>query len=264
MPYYDMPGMEGFDPDDGNPLSFNKLGWFIDGGDLSSITDAGSGAVSQWNDLSRNANHMVQGIGASRPTTGTNTLNGRNVVDFDGSNDWMDGSYYNFDITHRCVTYFAVLKWDAAGTGKCPFYAIRSGLSPYYHGFQIENNGSFGYSLWYGKSNSSTSATEGVAYTLPGVGTTDYCKIVVSLDYGLGLRLFVNGTLILSPTVVYGTMADSDFMTTSQSPWLPTIGRRPDPFYFDGKIATMGLIETALSNNDLQRLDKWLYRRWGV
>lgn len=50
---------------------------------LSGITDAGSGAVSQWNDLTTNARHISQSSGTSRPTL---TADG---VSFDGSNDHL-------------------------------------------------------------------------------------------------------------------------------------------------------------------------------
>ena len=46
------------------------------------VTDAGSGAVSQWNDQSGNGRHLVQATGANRPTTGVATINGINAIRF--------------------------------------------------------------------------------------------------------------------------------------------------------------------------------------
>jgi len=57
--------------------------WF-DGADTASITES-SGAVSQWNDKSGNANHLLQASAGLKPTTGSNTLNAKNTVFFDGS-----------------------------------------------------------------------------------------------------------------------------------------------------------------------------------
>jgi len=62
--------------------------WF-DAADEDSITESG-GAVSQWDDKSGKANHLTQGTEADKPTSGTRTLNGLNVIDFDGANDELD------------------------------------------------------------------------------------------------------------------------------------------------------------------------------
>ena len=70
----------------GPPVSGYKL--WLDATDATSITASG-GAVSQWNDKSGNASNFTQGTGANQPTTGTRTINSKNVIDFDGSTDWM-------------------------------------------------------------------------------------------------------------------------------------------------------------------------------
>lgn len=50
--------------------------------DQSSMTDAGGGACSQWNDISGNGYHVVQATGADRPTITNNVLNGRRALSF--------------------------------------------------------------------------------------------------------------------------------------------------------------------------------------
>lgn len=60
---------------------------WLDADDASTITDAGGGAVSQWEDKSGNDYHVTQGTGGSRPITGTRTINGLNTLDFDGTDD---------------------------------------------------------------------------------------------------------------------------------------------------------------------------------
>ena len=69
-------------------LYYDLISWY-DASDTASITDAGAGAVSQLNDKSGNGNHLVQATGGSRPTTGTRTINGLNVLDFDGTADTL-------------------------------------------------------------------------------------------------------------------------------------------------------------------------------
>lgn len=71
------------------PASITGLAAWYDASDAGSITSA-AGAVSQWNDLSGNAKHLTQATAAAKPTTGGTTLNGRNVITFDG------GDYANY------------------------------------------------------------------------------------------------------------------------------------------------------------------------
>lgn len=65
------------------PASLSGLYVWWDASDTATITSSG-GAVSQFDDKSGNARHLTQSTGTSKPTTGTRTLNGRNVLDFDG------------------------------------------------------------------------------------------------------------------------------------------------------------------------------------
>jgi hypothetical protein len=64
------------------PSVIDTEGWY-DADDATTITESG-GAVSQLDDKSGNARHLVQATPAKRPTTGIRTLNGRNVLDGDG------------------------------------------------------------------------------------------------------------------------------------------------------------------------------------
>lgn len=71
-----------FSPEDLSGL----LGWW-DASDAGSITSS-SGAVSQWNDKSGQGNHAAQANASEKPTTGSTTQNGLNVLSFDGG-DWI-------------------------------------------------------------------------------------------------------------------------------------------------------------------------------
>lgn len=65
------------------------LGWW-DASDTATITDA-AGAVSSWADKAGNG-ALVQGNAALQPLTGTRSLNGLNVVDFDGARFLQDAA----------------------------------------------------------------------------------------------------------------------------------------------------------------------------
>lgn len=55
----------------------------------ASIT-AAAGVVSGWNDLSGNANHLTQPVGAEQPLTGSAGINSLNAISFDGTNDTIN------------------------------------------------------------------------------------------------------------------------------------------------------------------------------
>ena len=70
----------------GLPPVTGYLAWY-DPSDASSITSS-SGLVSQLSDKSANAHHLTAS-GTARPTTGTKTINGLNVLDFNGGANYL-------------------------------------------------------------------------------------------------------------------------------------------------------------------------------
>lgn len=71
-----------------SPTDIAGLELWLDASDASTITET-SGAVSQWDDKSGNAHHVTSS-GSSRPTTGTRTISGLNVLDFNGIANRME------------------------------------------------------------------------------------------------------------------------------------------------------------------------------
>lgn len=69
------------------PSEVSTSAWF-DGADTTTITEV-AGSVSQWDDKSGNNNHAIETDGAKQPSTGLETINGLNVVSFDGIDDRM-------------------------------------------------------------------------------------------------------------------------------------------------------------------------------
>jgi hypothetical protein len=86
-----------------DPLTLPNLWAWYDASNAGSITSSG-GAVSQWNDLSGNTRHVTQGTAGAKPTTGSRTQNGLNVLDFDGGDTLTIGSI-SFGVTNWTV-YF--------------------------------------------------------------------------------------------------------------------------------------------------------------
>jgi len=70
------------------PNKFASLKVHLDASDRGSITSTG-GNVSQKNDKSKNANHATQFIGSSQPLTESDTINGKDVITYDGDDDLL-------------------------------------------------------------------------------------------------------------------------------------------------------------------------------
>ena len=92
------------------------LAWY-DASDAATITES-SGAVSQWNDKSGNGNNQLQSNVNFRPLTGIRTLNGNNVIYFDGVDDYLNCTTLGgvSDVTIIAVHKYDILSGVVAGT----------------------------------------------------------------------------------------------------------------------------------------------------
>lgn len=97
-----------------NPLFFPGLNVWLDSSDSATITDAGAGAVSAWADKSGKGHSLQQVTSGSRPTTGTRTLNGKNVLDFNGSNSFLVSTANIDTAASDKLTVFVVVQMDTA------------------------------------------------------------------------------------------------------------------------------------------------------
>jgi hypothetical protein len=73
-------GGGGGNPPAWTPAQISSIAWY-DASDLSTITESG-GKVSQLDDKSGNDRHLTQGNGSIQPTTGTQDINGNNLIHF--------------------------------------------------------------------------------------------------------------------------------------------------------------------------------------
>jgi hypothetical protein len=74
-----------------SPTGITGCSLWLDASDATSVLLNGS-AVSGWNDKSGNSRHFIQNSGVCQPTYVTSSINSKNIVRFDGTNDFMIGS----------------------------------------------------------------------------------------------------------------------------------------------------------------------------
>ncbi len=83
---------------------FGKASIWYDAADTSTISVSGT-AVTQWNDKGSLGLNLTQGTAANRPTSGTTTLNGKNVITFDGGDVLLNATVASWKFLHDGTKY---------------------------------------------------------------------------------------------------------------------------------------------------------------
>jgi hypothetical protein len=239
---YDAPA-GGFSPSDIAGLTL-----WLDADDAATITDAGAGAVSQWTDKSANAYALAQATAGSRPTTGTRTQNGRNVIDFDGTAD-------NLALTNAPInnssggawTIFAVALTDTVAAGA---RSIVDGDGP---GTRVGQ---------YLRQN----AAESIGF-VGGSPKTDAAGVTLSASTAYLFRSVNGGTTTIETSVdatSNGTTALSGTQNYSATVSL-YVGRSHSALQaWDGWVAEVIAYNTALSGTDISDVEAYLTSKWGL
>jgi len=226
------------------PASISGLMSWYDASDTATITDAGAGAVSQWNDKSGNGYHLTQATGIQRPTTGTRTINGLNVVDFDGSNDVIARTFAD------TTSYLA--NKDAATVFCVMLYEAGNYLTAYSSGDPLLGLKAEGGTI--GKMR----IADGSYYTATG-------NIVASNVGIVALRVQRNATPTLYNNGSLRTMSGtaSDFPFTPVVSQQIVLGSLNSGFgYFDGCIAEHITYDSYLSNANTNLAANYLKDKW--
>ena len=235
-----------------NPLSLRPDLW-LDAADVFTITESG-GDVSQWNDKSGNGYNFVQATGASQPKTGTRTQNGFNVIDFDGSNDFMTGGDI-LDLLSGGFTMFVVSKLDAAANLKGIAGKARFG------------NVSGRYTFIYNPNSFQTifeDTANRVISNAPSPLTNSYAW-TIRLIRNFEMRLWRDGRSVGTATPVGTTsydIADIWMIGAYQS----NVGSTPPTSnsYFDGFIGEIIFFLRDLTDFEVAQVNDYLRQKWRI
>jgi hypothetical protein len=174
-----------------SPLDLSPALW-LDANDSSTITTV-SGAVSEWRDKSGNNRHATQATASNRPLLVANVLNGTDCIRFDGSNDWMSGTY-NGTINYSSHSIFIVNNYRTLNSGFCvPFFPLATA-----EGIGIRET-----NKWYDAFGSfsvppSTNATLGT-------------HLIATIKENNSHNFFVNGSLAYSNSLAYSTSSPTNY-----------------------------------------------------
>lgn len=238
-----------------NLLPATGYSLWLDAADTSTIS-VSTNAVTQWTDKSSNAYAFTQGTAANRPSSGTRTLNGRNVIDFDGSNDFLastaTASTWNFLHNTSGSTWFAVIVPDSTAATQVVF----------------ETNGGFGdqNGVWYlittgANHNWRVTSSASVADLTDSVTTGSGVLYAIKSDPGNAtasnrMKYYKNSGAATGTNTATGTASSGNAYETMKISY--------STLAFDGALAEILLYPSLLSDVDRERTRDYLVTKWGL
>jgi cyclophilin family peptidyl-prolyl cis-trans isomerase len=255
-----------------NPSMITTALW-LDAADASTVTADGSNLVSQVNDKSGNSRHFTASSGA-RPTYSANTLNGRGVFTYGGS-QWLtsNASAATWNFLHQSGGAETIGVWKAGNTADpnavYMFWGTNAG--------SVLNQGN--YQRWDDRAaNSFNDAVAMAAASSGSSGSSFYLDTsangahpantatILGSSLNLGsataadkLRHVVNGT------VLAGTNTNAASPSTTTASFTLQIGAGGNNVLpLTGYIAEFIISATQLSTLNRQKLEGYLAHKWGL
>jgi len=208
-----------------SPTDFSGLSFWQDADDASTLIASGND-LSDWNDKGSGNIDFTQS-GVARPKTGINTINGRNVINFDGSNHFMAASS---STTIKMI--FIVAKIESG-------FPALAGL--------FNKAGTDDENLRMNSTN----------LELRGNGVTNSADFT---DPSGEMR--INGVVSVPPAIAVNT----PFIISAVSPGAPTfIPQISQDFlarYWKGDIAEVIAYDTELSSANRIQVEQYLVEKW--
>ena len=223
-----------------NPKSIAGLQLWLDAADSSTIST--STGVSEWRDKSATGSKWAQTTGNNQPATGTQTLNGRNVIVFDGSNDSLSATT---PLSTSLPLSFFFVQRIVAATSFGMSYTAGAGSDD----FNIRQSGSAGSLNIVAGNNIVINQL-----TPSRVGVNDILAWLVPSGAGTNSTLHRNGTaLTLAGPTLKPTLTSTHY-----------IGRRSDGFYANIWVAEIIAYSTELSTTQRRAVEAYLGKKWGI
>jgi len=234
---------------------------WLDATDASTITEA-SNAVSAWTDKSANAYVFSQSTATKKPSTNTRTINSKNVIDFDGTNDELvstaTNSTWNFFHNATGGTIFFACIVDSVPDGACTL-ATTTGASstdPGFYTFVSTAPKHFAYigtsSGWNVRNQSSSNMSFGSAVVLavktdPSNGTAvDRAKIY--RNNNTNIASYIDGSTTYTTNNANLTLRFGG------------IGFN----YLDGAYGEIVVYDSQLSDSAIDTNMTYLKSKWGI
>lgn len=235
------------------PTDISGCALWLDASDASSITATG-GLVDQWSDKSGNGRHFT-GTGAARPTTGTRSQNGRNVLDFTGAQTLL-GNEASKSIARNvgAITVLMAVAIDDAAANRQLLVISRSGSANQSRCGIASVPGAI---RLYGRRTDADAVVILQATATPTSNRLFTGQVVYSSS---DAYLYIDGLLSASSTSYLTDGSTSDTNSDSVSIGSGPTGDEP----LDGWIAEVIVYPSALSMTDRARVEAYLALKWGI
>lgn len=245
-PAYAPGSAPGFDGGGFLPNSLSDGALWLDAAEIATITSS-SGSVSQWDDKFPTANNATQGTGAEQPLTDTNTINSRNVITFDGSDDKLDFPHITglFD----GFTAFIVLNSRASTGGDTFGFAISVNGATFGDG--SENAPSINFSGGITQLNWQVS-DQSVSLT----SFAEQPRIMGCTSDGSNITYRTDGAQVTTDSGA----SSSEGSTASALGGSPTTSIN----YFKGDVGEIIIYGRLLSTNEISAVELYLSNKWGI
>jgi hypothetical protein len=222
-----------------NPRTLSGLSAWYDASVTSSVTLTG-GFVSQWNDLSGNGINLSQSTEANRP--GTATVNGRQAVDFDGSNDNLNNTT---EVTPGTVFNVHIIDTSAGQS----VYGVQSGS-----GATVRSSSLIFSSLGEYRSQSIAS---GFNAGFSGGSRTANPRISAHTFSGTAIAGRLDGAGFGGTTTTTGTNVNGVWLGIRNIGGVLSLP-------MDGKICEHLIYNRVLSDTEIATVERYLAAKWGV
>lgn len=224
-----------------SPLVLRPALW-LDASDASTIYSGSSlaapdGAISQWLDKSGNGHHATQSTGVSQALRKTGIKNGRDLVRFDGANDF----FYTPGLGPLSIEYtiFTVFKSNSPSATQCVVY----------NGF----TGSNGYGLYLISSQVDV-LQGGVAILSDGSSNTNFESVSIRRNSSVNAMTRNGASASLSgnaaPNASTGAIGIGGPITSGNT--------------LDGDIAEILFFDFALSDLERTAIESYLNAKWSI
>lgn len=218
--------------------------WY-DATDSSTITEI-SGEVSQWDDKSGNGQHLGQAVIGTQPTTNVRTLNGLNVLDFDGT-DYFVSSTFNIPSSGD-INIFMVAVIDAIDNAFDSIFAMKVVTG---NDFQFDANNVTQFNGDITRSSGNNVNSVNGPYHGPTVYSTRFNQT------GETVSAWYDGTKDGEEALSLGGQL------TSPQDRFYVMTNRADSQFTDGAVAEIVIIED-MTTEIQQKVEGYLAWKWGT